>query len=78
MGLLEPICHTRDVVPPTCDTRAFSEVEMGDGRAVCQQAEQALVLQALTLGHIEVGERQARGTSSSHCAVHGGHHRAAW
>ena len=51
---------------------------MGDGWAVCQEAEQALVLQALTLGHIQVGERQARGTSSSHRAVHGGHHRAAW
>ena len=62
----------------TCDTQAFSEVEMGDGRAVCQESEQALVLKALTLGHIQVSECQTRRAPSSHSTVHRGHHRAAY
>ena len=51
---------------------------MGDGRAVCQQSEQALVLKALTLGHIQVGEGQTRGAPSSHSTVHRGHHWATY
>ena len=51
---------------------------MGDGRAVCQESEQALVLKALTLRHIQVGEGQAWGAASSHSTVHRGHHRAAY